>query len=83
MEENSQFINVTAADQRSTERPVSRFRPRYRQLTPEELELHDQIKGTAMALEDLYARVKPGRYNNLALTHLEQSIMWIVKELTS
>jgi hypothetical protein len=28
-------------------------------------------------------KVKPGRYNALALTALEQSLMWIVKELTA
>ena len=41
------------------------------------------IKAAAAAMEQLYARVKPGRYNSLAITSLEQSVMWIVKELTS
>ena len=34
-------------------------------------------------LEELYGKVKPGRYNSLAITALEESVMWIVKELTS
>jgi hypothetical protein len=62
---------------------VSRFRPRYRALTDDEKALHDEIKGKAAELEGLFERVKPGRYNSLAMTDLERSIMWIVKELTS
>jgi hypothetical protein len=27
--------------------------------------------------------VKAGRYNSLALTSLEESVMWVIKELTS
>lgn len=63
--------------------PVSRFRPTYRALTDEEKALHDELKLKASELEGLFAQVKPGRYNALAITSLEQSIMWIVKELTS
>ena len=63
--------------------PVSRFRPTYRALTNEEKALHDLLKDKAAELENLFAQVKPGRYNSLAITALEQSIMWIVKELTS
>jgi hypothetical protein len=63
--------------------PVSRFRPRYRALTDDEKALHDALKDKAAELETLFAKVKPGRYNALAVTALEQSIMWIVKELTS
>jgi hypothetical protein len=62
----------------------SRFRPRYRQLTDAEKALHDEIKASAVHMERLYAQVaKDGRYNALALTSLEQSVMWIVKELTA
>ena len=63
--------------------PVSRFRPVYRALTDEEKALHDALKDKAAELEALFAKVKPGRYNALAVTSLEQSVMWIVKELTS
>ncbi len=66
-----------------TNMPVSRFRPRYRALTDDEKALHDAIKDKAAELEVLFGKVKPGRYNSLAITSLEQSIMWIVKELTS
>ncbi|MFT9440828.1 MAG: hypothetical protein ABF593_03590 [Acetobacter papayae] len=61
----------------------SRFRPRYRALTAEERALHDAIKDKAQEMESLFGAVKSGRYNALALTSLEQSVMWIIKELTS
>ena len=63
--------------------PGTRFRPRYRALTEEEKALHDAIKDKASELEALFAKVKPGRYNSLAITSLEQAVMWVVKELTS
>ncbi len=69
--------------QADTAIPVSRFRPKYRALTDDEKALHDELKNKAAELEALYAKVKPGRYNALAVTSLEQSVMWIVKELTS
>lgn len=62
--------------------PVSRFRPTYRALTDEEKNLHDEIKTKAAELETLFSRVPAGRYNSLAITALEQSVMWVVKELT-
>lgn len=63
--------------------PVSRFRPTYRALTADEKALYDGLKNKAAELELLFTRVKPGRYNSLAMTSLEQAIMWIVKELAS
>jgi hypothetical protein len=61
----------------------SRFRPRYRALTPEEKALHDQIKAKADELLDLFEQVKPGRYRSLGITALEEAVMWTVKELTA
>lgn len=69
--------------QSDTSIPVSRFRPQYRALTDAEKSLHDEIKNKAAELEAIFGNVKPGRYNSLAITSLEQSVMWIVKELTS
>lgn len=68
--------------------PVSRFRPRYRALTPEEKALHDEIKAQAEVLERLFGQVPKAtpdqaRYHAMAMTDLERSIMWIVKGLTS
>jgi hypothetical protein len=72
-------------DERQSDKaiPVSRFRPKYRALTAEEKEMHDMIKDKAAELELMFNMVKPGRYNSLAMTSLEQAVMWIVKELTS
>ena len=61
----------------------SRFRPQYRQLTSDEKALHDDIKIKASELEALYDKVKSGRYRALAITELEASVMWVIKELTS
>lgn len=75
-----------AADARqsdSTEEVVSRFRPRYRALTDDEKALHDALKAKAVELEALFDQVKPGRYRSLAFTALEESVMWVIKELTS
>lgn len=69
--------------QADTNIPVSRFRPRYRALTDDEKALHDAIKAKAAELEELFETVKPGRYRTLGITALEQSVMWIVKDLTS
>lgn len=77
------FEGKSDTRQADTAIEVSRFRPRYRALTDEEKALHDLLKDKAAELENLFAQVKPGRYNALAITSLEQSIMWIVKELTS
>jgi hypothetical protein len=63
--------------------PVSRFRSKYRALTDAEKIQHDKLKDKAAELEALFNEVKPGRYNSLAMTSLEQAVMWIVKELTS
>lgn len=66
-----------------TARPVSRFRPVYRALSDDEKALHDAIKAKAEELESLFDQVKPGRYTALAVTALEQAVMWIIKGHTS
>jgi hypothetical protein len=75
--------NADARQSADVAHPVSRFRPTYRALTDAEKALHDEIKSKATELEALFGRVKAGRYNSLAITSLEQSVMWVVKELTS
>lgn len=62
---------------------VSRFRPKYRALSDEEKQLHDDIKAAYAAVEKQIERMKHGRYRALALTALEESCMWAIKELTS
>lgn len=80
---NHVFEGKPDGRQADTAIPVSRFRPKYRALTDDEKALHDDLKDKAAELEALFGKVKPGRYNSLAITSLEQSVMWIVKELTS
>lgn len=73
---------------------VSRFRPTYRALTDDEKKVHDTIKATADVMEELINACKnlgtradngpvPARYAALAITSLEESVMWAVKALTS
>lgn len=66
----------------SLEKP-SRFRPRYRKLTDDELALSDAIKAKAAELEALIEKAPQGRYTSLAMTDLEKSIMWAVKAITA
>jgi hypothetical protein len=63
--------------------PVSRFRPRYRALSDEEWAIHNEVKAAFAAVEQQIERIKPGRYRSLAITALEESCMWAVKELTA
>lgn len=72
-----------ARQSNDTNHQTSRFRPTYRALTEDEKALHDELKSKATELEALFERVKNGRYKALAMTSLEQSVMWIVKELTA
>jgi len=79
-------IYVDKPDDRQSpnvEHKVSRFRPTYRALTEDEKALHDRIKAQAEVLERVFDQIKPGRYHSLAMTALEESVMWAVKELTS
>ena len=81
----SEHVYTGAPDGRQgdAETQPSRFRPRYRALTPDEKALHDQLKEKAAELETLFEKVKPGRYRSLGLTALEEAVMWAVKELTA
>lgn len=75
--------NKPDARQAEGEIKTSRFRPRYRQLTDDEKALHDDIKNKAAELEALFEKVGTGRYQSLAMTELELSVMWAVKQLTT
>jgi hypothetical protein len=63
--------------------PVSRFRPKYRALTDVEKAIHDDVKAAFEEVEVQISRIKDGRYKSLAMTALEESCMWAIKELTS
>lgn len=66
----------------------TRFRPRYRKLTDNEVALHDDIKAWAEKMESLINTCGApdmhgaARYRALAITSLEQTVMWAVKALT-
>jgi hypothetical protein len=63
--------------------PASRFRPRYRALSDSEKARHDRLKDKAEELGKIFDELKPGRYRALAITALEEAVMWAIKELTS
>lgn len=69
--------------ERMTDQPVTRFRPRYRKLSEDELNLHDAIKHKADELCSLIERMPKSREQSLAITNLEQAIMWGIKALTA
>lgn len=81
--ENLYSGEATDGRQGNAATKTSRFRPVYRNLTPEEKQLHDDIKAQAVVLEELFNKVKDGRYKSLGYTALEEAVMWTVKELTS
>lgn len=76
-----------------TAMPTSRFRPQYRALSDAEKQLHDEIKERAVALEALFNQVVASRHNAqrepkpreaaLAMTKLEEAVMWAIKGLTA
>ena len=72
----------------------SLFRKRYRQLTPEEVALHDAIKDKADELAALFRKVSPrgiwpdtnrerGANVQLGIRHLEDAVYRVVKGLTA
>lgn len=58
------------------------FRPVYRELSGDEKKAIDDIKDTATLLQDQIERTGAGRYQSLAITSLEQAVMWAVKGVT-
>jgi hypothetical protein len=69
------------------------FRPRYRQLTADEVNLHDRLKAKAAELAALFYEVAPvhlgpvanrerGANVQLAVRHLEDAVYRAVKALT-
>jgi hypothetical protein len=62
------------------------FRQSYRALTEDEKSLMSQIKETAQELYELFPKTDDGRAKDretsLAVTKLEESVMWAVKSIT-
>lgn len=60
---------------------MSRFRPTYKQLNPVDQLLVDDLKDQAEGLAQLIEKVG-GREGALAITKLEEAVMWAVKGIT-
>lgn len=56
-----------------------RFNRKHMQLTDEEKAIIDNIKSEAERLEKLISNIQPSREVSLALTHLEDCVMWTTK----
>ncbi len=67
---------------RLSDKPVSRFRKRFRTLTDAELKWHDAIKDTAAKLEALINPLCGSNYREYAMKALEEVVFWSVKDLT-
>lgn len=61
---------------------MSRFRKEYRELSQEEKDTVAWVKVSAEALESFIEQVPSGREKSLALTKLEEAVMWAVKGVT-
>lgn len=72
-----------------TAHKVSLFRPTYRALSDAEKQFHDDLKEQAAKIEQMIEQaatagmLRGHRYKVLAMTALEEAIMWAVKSLTS
>ena len=80
METLNSFLNRTHMPQKK-----NIFRPAYRQLEATEQQLLDDIKTKAKELLDLYPQLDgkgAGREISIAMTKLEESVMWAVKGIT-
>ncbi|MEO0449082.1 MAG: hypothetical protein AAFZ74_02045 [Pseudomonadota bacterium] len=62
---------------------MGRFRKQHRQLTDDEKALIEEIKDGAQALEASLEKMENSREKSLALTNLEQAIMWSTQGITS
>lgn len=61
---------------------TDRFRKEYRRLTPDEQTAIENIKTQAVGLDALLSEVKDARCRALAITKLEECVMWATKGLT-
>lgn len=61
---------------------TNRFRKEYRELSNEEMELSSNIKNIAEILEGYINKAPDGREQSLAMTKLEEAVMWAIKSVT-
>ena len=60
---------------------ISRFRPIKREMTKDEIAILDEVEAKLGELETVMQKVKSGRYHVLAMTSLEEAVMWLQKEM--
>lgn len=61
---------------------MSKFRKQYRELDAGEAHQVAAIKEAAELLDDVIEQMPEGREKSLAMTKLEESVMWAVKGIT-
>ena len=61
---------------------TGRFRKQYRELDEREKSIVEGIKANAETLETMIDLVPDGREKALAMTKLEEAVMWAVKAVT-
>lgn len=61
---------------------MSRFRKEYRELSDEEKEIINDIKTGAEMLEEVINKIPASREKSIAITKLEETVMWAVKGIT-
>jgi hypothetical protein len=75
---------VEYVDSEKDERTVNNtMRHKYRVLTEEEKEAMLKIKDMGLAFIDLIEHTVKGRMGALAITKMEEAVMWAVKGLTN
>lgn len=52
------------------------LRRKHRELTPQEKELMDQLLNEAQDLQDIIDILPPSRERDVAMTRLEEAVMW-------
>ena len=60
----------------------NRFRAVYRELDERERSLIHSIKAYAESMENIYVDIPDARAQAIALTKLEETVMWAVKGIT-
>jgi hypothetical protein len=79
---SDELTPASAPPQRRDYSKPTRFHTVYRELDDSERGLIKRIKDKAEELAQLYEQATSSRYRSLALTELESSVMWVVKEIT-
>ncbi len=72
----------TTGEQIRQHHEADHYRRNYRQLSPEKVKLVSSIKEQAEFLHLIIEMAPQGRQRDMALTKLEECVMWVVKAIT-